>query len=160
MATFKEAFAAARKEKGAGKTFTWNGKSYSTNYKEEEKKPTGTKPKAKPIGLNPQSGAAQSGTAGKVKLKVDMPARPTGGAKVKQIAKEAVTASNVASNKAAAKRKAASSGPRGGVMTAAGKAGYAAGSAAGSAAAKALTTFMKMRETLAGGSLFDYRKKK
>ena len=69
MATFKEAFAAARKEKGAGKTFMHNGKSYSTNYAEEEKKPTGTKPKAKPAGLNPQSGAAQSGVAGKVKPK-------------------------------------------------------------------------------------------
>jgi hypothetical protein len=53
MASFKEAFAAARKEKGAGKTFTYKGKSYSTNYAEEEKKPSGTKPKAKPAGLNP-----------------------------------------------------------------------------------------------------------
>lgn len=69
MATFKEAFAAARKEKGAGKTFTYKGDTYSTNYVEEEKKPTGTKPKAKPAGLNPQSGAAQSGVAGKVKPK-------------------------------------------------------------------------------------------
>ena len=69
MATFKEAFAAARKEKGAGKTFTYKGDTYSTNYAEEEKKPTGTKPKAKPAGLNPQSGAAQSGVAGKVKPK-------------------------------------------------------------------------------------------
>jgi hypothetical protein len=66
MASFKEAFAAARKEKGAGKTFTWKGESYSTNYAEEEKKPSGTKPRAKPAGLNPQSGAARS-TAGKVK---------------------------------------------------------------------------------------------
>ena len=40
MATFKEAFAAARKEKGAGKTFTYKGDTYSTNYVEEEKKPT------------------------------------------------------------------------------------------------------------------------
>ncbi len=29
--TFNEAFAAARKELGAGKTFTWNGKQYTTN---------------------------------------------------------------------------------------------------------------------------------
>lgn len=36
--SFKEAFAAARKQMGAGKTFDWNGKSYSTNYAEEEKK--------------------------------------------------------------------------------------------------------------------------
>jgi len=72
MATFKEAFAAARKEKGAGKTFMHNGKSYSTDYAEEVKgtkpkaKPAPTKPKARPAGLNPQSGAARS-TAGKVK---------------------------------------------------------------------------------------------
>jgi len=69
MATFKEEFAKKRKELGAGKTFTWNGKSYSTDYAEEKKSAKGTKPKAKPAGLNPQSGAAQSGTAGKVKPK-------------------------------------------------------------------------------------------
>lgn len=33
--TFKEAFTKARKEKGAGATFTWNGKQYTTDYKEE-----------------------------------------------------------------------------------------------------------------------------
>ena len=37
MATFKEAFAAARKEKGAGKTFTWQGKSYTTDLASEKK---------------------------------------------------------------------------------------------------------------------------
>jgi len=74
MATFKEIFAKRRKELGAGKTFVWSkseggdGKSYSTNYAEEEKKPTGTKLKAKPTGLNPQSGASRS-TAGKVAAK-------------------------------------------------------------------------------------------
>jgi len=36
--SFKKAFAAARKEKGSGKTFTWKGKRYTTNYKEEESK--------------------------------------------------------------------------------------------------------------------------
>jgi hypothetical protein len=36
--SFKKAFAAARKELGAGKTFDWNGKSYTTNYAEEEGK--------------------------------------------------------------------------------------------------------------------------
>lgn len=30
MASFNEAFAAARKKLGPGKTFTWNGKEYST----------------------------------------------------------------------------------------------------------------------------------
>jgi len=84
MASFKEAFAAARKEKGAGKTFTWNGKSYSTNIKEEglgAKKPTTPKPRptasasasskpparpaAKPTPASATSGASRS-TAGKV----------------------------------------------------------------------------------------------
>ena len=36
--TFKKAFNAARKEKGAGKVFTYKGKRYTTNLKEEEKK--------------------------------------------------------------------------------------------------------------------------
>ena len=78
MASFKETFKAERDKKGPGKTFTWNGKSYSTDYAEEKKsapttkpkaKPAPTKPKARPANLNPQSGAAQSGTAGKVKPK-------------------------------------------------------------------------------------------
>lgn len=34
--SFKDAFRAARKELGAGKTFDWNGKKYTTNYAEEE----------------------------------------------------------------------------------------------------------------------------
>jgi len=48
MASFAEAFKAARKAKGAGATFTWNGKSYSTNYKEETQSKSGVKPKARP----------------------------------------------------------------------------------------------------------------
>lgn len=86
MATFKEAFAAARKEKGAGKTFMWQGKSYSTDRADDKKQAasaTGTKPKAKPAGLNPQSGAAQSGTVGKVKPKVSPAAnRPAKAAEI------------------------------------------------------------------------------
>ena len=45
--SFGKAFNAARKEKGKGKTFTWKGKSYTTNYKEEIKKPK-VKAKVKP----------------------------------------------------------------------------------------------------------------
>lgn len=45
--TFAEAFRAARKDKGAGKTFTWGGKSYTTNYASEGPKRSGTAP-AKP----------------------------------------------------------------------------------------------------------------
>lgn len=33
--SFGEAFAAFRRERGAGETFPWRGKTYSTNYKEE-----------------------------------------------------------------------------------------------------------------------------
>lgn len=49
--SFGKAFAAARKELGAGKTFTWKGKSYSTNLKEESGKASGAgsqRPKARP----------------------------------------------------------------------------------------------------------------
>ena len=50
MASFKETFAKERKRLGKGKTFTWNGKSYSTNYAEEESTPlkSSPRPKAKP----------------------------------------------------------------------------------------------------------------
>lgn len=61
--TFKEAFARARKEKGAGKTFTWNGKSYSTNYKEEPSAKS-TRPKARPEGTAPTRPRARPERAG------------------------------------------------------------------------------------------------
>ena len=148
MATFKEAFAAARKEKGAGKTFTYKGDTYSTNYTEEEKKPTGTKPKAKPAGLNPQSGAAQSGVAGKVKPK---PVRNPNATSVEgKVKPKPVRNPNATSVAGKVKPKSNS------VMSASEK----AGNAAGSAAAKALTTVMKMKEILAGGGLSNYLKKK
>lgn len=41
--TFSEAFAAARKAKGPGATFTWNGKKYSTDRADDT-----AKPKARP----------------------------------------------------------------------------------------------------------------
>jgi hypothetical protein len=43
--SFGEAFRAARKDKGAGSTFTWNGKSYSTNMASD--KPAAPKPAAR-----------------------------------------------------------------------------------------------------------------
>ena len=47
--SFGKAFAAARKAKGSGKTFTWKGKSYTTDYKEEVgSKKSVVKPKDKP----------------------------------------------------------------------------------------------------------------
>ena len=75
MATskFGKAFAAARKEKGPGKTFMFNGKSYSTNMASDKpkapaKKPdiakraeaainraSPTRPKSRPTGTRPQA---------------------------------------------------------------------------------------------------------
>ena len=46
--SFKKAFAAARKAQGAGKVFTWKGKRYTTNTKEDEAKKKVTKPKPRP----------------------------------------------------------------------------------------------------------------
>jgi hypothetical protein len=39
--SFGKAFAAARKDKGAGKTFTWKGNSYTTDRADDKKKSTG-----------------------------------------------------------------------------------------------------------------------
>ena len=58
MATFKEAFASARK---AGKaTFTWNGNSYNTKTKEEAGMKTSPRPKARPANKPAGSGAVVS----------------------------------------------------------------------------------------------------
>jgi hypothetical protein len=67
--TFSKAFAAARKAKGPGKTFTWQGKSYSTNTKEDAAKetkappaaPRSPRPKANPT--NAPGGARPEGPA-------------------------------------------------------------------------------------------------
>lgn len=72
--SFSAAFKAARAAKGPGKTFTWNGKSYSTDLKEETL--AGKKPKARPSG--PKSGATQSGVTGKVRTAPTNAVRPAG----------------------------------------------------------------------------------
>jgi hypothetical protein len=48
--SFSKAFAAARKEMGKGKTFTWKGKSYTTDLKEEA---AAKKPKSKGVPVPP-----------------------------------------------------------------------------------------------------------
>jgi len=52
--TFKKAFNAARKAKGAGKVFTWKGKRYTTNTKEDEKKITKRKSGAPKKSIKPK----------------------------------------------------------------------------------------------------------
>ena len=47
MTSFSKAFAAARKEKGAGKTFQWNGKTYTTDYASEKSTTPSSSPRAK-----------------------------------------------------------------------------------------------------------------
>jgi hypothetical protein len=64
--TFAQAFAAARKEKGAGKVFTWNGKRYSTNTADDKKKTTAKKTTAKKT--TAKKTTAKKTTAKKVKL--------------------------------------------------------------------------------------------
>lgn len=169
MATFKEAFAAARKEKGAGKTFTWkdkNGKvdTYSTDYAEEKKSAKGTKPKAKPAGLNPQSGAAQSGTAGKASPAAKRPAkaaeisgqkaapslsgasRSTAGKVKPKMSQTEKAMADAKAAKAAKDAKAKSKKP--------------AAPAAAAAKPKALTPFQKLGNIVAGGGFSNYLKKK
>jgi hypothetical protein len=51
MSSFKEAFKKARAEQGASGVFTWNGKKYTTDLKEETKPKSGTKPKSRPEGM-------------------------------------------------------------------------------------------------------------
>lgn len=74
--SFKQAFAEARKQLGPGKTFTWNGKVYTTNYKEEassasrptprgatssergdnaQRNSSAPRPKARPVNTAPES---------------------------------------------------------------------------------------------------------
>lgn len=74
MASFKETFAKERKRLGKGKTFTWNGKSYSTNYAEEESSApkSSPRPKAKAKPKDGMSGASRS-AEGKVKPKAETP---------------------------------------------------------------------------------------
>jgi hypothetical protein len=47
MTSFSKAFAAARKEKGAGKTFSWNGKTYTTDLASEKSTTPSSSPRAK-----------------------------------------------------------------------------------------------------------------
>lgn len=46
--SFSAAFAAARKEKGPGKTFTWKGKSYTTDRADDKPAGETVRPKARP----------------------------------------------------------------------------------------------------------------
>lgn len=77
--SFSKAFAAARKEMGAGKTFTWKGKKYTTDLKEEVKGASSPKPMARPARLDATSGASR-GVEGKVKPKMPVAAKASGGA--------------------------------------------------------------------------------
>jgi hypothetical protein len=59
--TFSEAFKAARADKGAGKTFTWGGKSYSTNKAGEgAKKTSGRSGTAAPATAAPKTAAPKT----------------------------------------------------------------------------------------------------
>lgn len=94
MATFKDAFAAARKKLGAGKTFNWNGKSYSTNTKEDASAKSSPRPKARPMKATASATASAGASATSAAPKL------TG--KQRQAAKDKATAAAVKRNIAAA----------------------------------------------------------
>lgn len=92
--SFSEAFRAARNSSGAGKTFTWLGKSYSTNMAGEGAKKTtgrsGTAPASKASAPAPASKASAPAPASKASAPAVNPAffkkregAPTGAAGVK-----------------------------------------------------------------------------
>lgn len=68
--SFGKAFAAARSQLGAGKTFTYKGKSYSTNRADDKKAApassaapaTSKKPQARPNWMSTSGGAVRMGT--------------------------------------------------------------------------------------------------
>jgi hypothetical protein len=66
--SFGKAFAAARKEMGAGETFTWKGKSYTTNYKEEVASDKPMRPKARPEPMRPKARPSTTGGGGADKM--------------------------------------------------------------------------------------------
>lgn len=61
--SFGKAFAAARKELGKGKTFTWKGKSYTTNLKEE----AAPKKKSESVPVPPPRPAAKGAPVAEMK---------------------------------------------------------------------------------------------
>jgi hypothetical protein len=172
MASFKETFKLERDKKGPGKTFTWtdkNGKTetYSTNYAGEEKKPsgTGTKPKAKPAGLNPQSGASRS-TAGKVKpastVKRPAKADEMSGQKAAPSLSGASrsTAGKVAPKMSQTERAMAEAKAAKAAKDAKAKSKKTVAPATTTAKPKALTPFQRLGNIVAGGGFSNYLKKK
>jgi hypothetical protein len=128
---FNKAFAAARKELGAGKTFTYNGKSYSTNLAGEDKpkgfsvdmakkaidKAVGPKPVKRPAMATSKDAPMQTSPRPPKKPTETMPV-----AKSIKVAKAGdITASKLATTKAA------------------GRGGFASGPAAGMPAKKTET---------------------
>jgi len=66
MASFSKAFAAARRSKGPGKTFMWQGKSYSTNTAADKSSSTRrASPSAPASSPRPPSAGAKGAARGK-----------------------------------------------------------------------------------------------
>ena len=62
MTSFSKAFAAARKEKGAGKTFQWNGKTYTTDLASEKSTTPSASPRPKAKLAKESSARVAAGT--------------------------------------------------------------------------------------------------
>jgi hypothetical protein len=83
MATseFGKAFSAARKEMGPGKTFTFNGKKYSTDMASDKTSSSAPKkaslPKERPSTPSPRSGNSRRGTRSGVTVKPSESKKPS-----------------------------------------------------------------------------------
>ena len=83
MATseFGKAFSAARKEMGPGKTFTFNGKKYSTDMASNKTSSSAPKkaslPKERPSTPSPRSGNSRRGTRSGVTVKPSESKKPS-----------------------------------------------------------------------------------
>jgi hypothetical protein len=87
--SFAGAFRAARKDKGAGSTFTWNGKSYSTNMASD--KPAAPKPAARSTSSSAPKPAARS-TSSSAPSSTPKPATGTSAPATKDVVKAAQNA--------------------------------------------------------------------
>lgn len=106
--SFSKAFAAARKEMGAGKTFTWKGKSYTTNLKEEAPKKASAAPATSKRPAPAKRDAMAGYRAGDVTTsKITKPTSGRGDGGMEMVKRTA----ELALQKAAAAPKASTGGP-------------------------------------------------
>lgn len=86
--SFSKAFAAARKEMGKGGTFTWKGKSYTTNYKEEVAPKAPAKPSMDGGARRPMVAGSKAVTMGGMKDATPVVSKKSAEERKKQVARK------------------------------------------------------------------------